>query len=162
MRRGAVSGLMAWAVTGDGTYQMRHILKALAILPLAGCMAEQPGDGVTRTSPAQISQGADMYAIYCISCHGQAARGQGVLADDLSVRPADLTGLAARNDGVFPYAATMARIHGYPGQFHEMPQFGPLLEGPHVAWQDPATGEVMETPRALLALAQYLASVQRG
>ena len=141
---------------------MRIILKALAVLPLAGCMAEQTGDAITGTSAGGEAHGADMYAVYCTSCHGKDARGTGPLADDLSVRPADLTRLAARNGGVFPYAPTMARIHGYPGQFHEMPQFGPLLEGPQVAWQDPVTGEVIDTPRALLALARYLASVQRG
>ncbi|MFO7770401.1 MAG: cytochrome C [Roseovarius gahaiensis] len=141
---------------------MRIIFAALAVLPLAGCMAEQSADASTATNAARVAHGADMYEVYCTSCHGRAARGDGPLADDLSVRPADLTGLAARNGGVFPYAETMARIHGYPGQFHEMPQFGPLLEGPHVAWQDPATGAVIDTPRALLALVSYLASVQRG
>ena len=141
---------------------MRFILAVLAILPLAGCMTKPNGDAVTSANPARAAHGADLYGVYCTSCHGQDARGDGPLADELSVRPADLTRLAARNKGVFPYAAVMARIHGYPGQFHEMPQFGPLLDGPQVAWQDPATGQVVETPRALLALARYLASVQRG
>ncbi len=141
---------------------MRTILKVVAVLPLAGCMAGQTGDAINRANTSEVARGSDMYAVYCTSCHGQDARGAGPLANDMSVPPADLTRLAARNDDVFPYAATMARIHGYPGQFHEMPQFGPLLEGPAVAWQDPATGQVVETPRALLALARYLASVQRG
>lgn len=141
---------------------MRIILAVLAILPLAGCMTEHTSDTGAGAKAARVAHGADMYAVYCTSCHGQDARGDGPLADDLSVRPADLTGLAARNGGVFPYAETMARIHGYPGQFHEMPQFGPLLEGPQVAWQDPASGVVIDTPRALLGLVSYLASVQRG
>ena len=134
-----------------------HIFAVLAALSVAGCMSA-PETG----AEAKAEDGAQFYAAYCTSCHGAGARGDGPLAGDLSVPPADLTRLAARNGGVFPYAAAMARIHGYPGQFHEMPQFGPLLDGPRVTWHDPATGETVETPRALLALARYLASVQRG
>ena len=132
-------------------------------MALSGCVAEQDaGQEKDRVDRAQIVAGAEIYAVYCTSCHGTGARGDGPLAADLAERPADLTMLAARNGGQFPYAATMARIHGYPGQFHDMPRFGPLLDGPRVAWRDPATGDVIETPKALLALAHYLASLQRG
>ena len=121
-----------------------------AVLALAGCVAEE-------NSPP----GEAIYMSYCVTCHGRGAQGDGPLAGDLPVRPADLTGLSARNGGQFPYSGVMARVHGYPGQFHVMPEFGPLLEGPVVMWRD-ESGTVVETPRALLDLARYLETLQRG
>ena len=120
----------------------------LAGLALAGCETarEQPG--------------REIYAGYCAACHGPGARGDGPLAGDLPVRPPDLTRLAAENGGVFPYSDVMAQIHGYPGRFHVMPEFGPLLQGRKVTWED-ETGARLETPEALLDLARYLASLQR-
>lgn len=97
---------------------------------------------------------------YCVTCHGGSGQGNGPLAEDLPVAPADLTRLAARNDGVFPYSGVMARVYGYPGQFHVMPEFGPILEGPTVMWRD-ERGDVVETPRALLDIARYLETLQR-
>ncbi|WP_306155349.1 cytochrome c [Roseovarius sp. MMSF_3281] len=122
----------------------------LAVLALAGCVADKP-------SPP----GQDIYMSYCVVCHGRSAEGDGPLAADLPVPPADLTRLAARNGGVFPYSDVMAQVHGYPGRFHVMPEFGPVLEGPKAMWRD-ETDAVLETPRALLELARYLETLQRG
>lgn len=120
------------------------------VLALAGCVAEE-----------QRAPGQETYMSYCVTCHGRSAEGDGPLASDLPVPPADLTRLAAKNGGVFPYSDVMAQIYGYPGQFHVMPEFGPVLEGPKVMWRD-ETGAVVETPKALLDLARYLETLQRG
>jgi len=113
------------------------------------------------TTDEQVEPGQETYMSYCVTCHGSTAQGDGPLADDLPIRPANLTRLAAQNNGVFPYSEVMAQIYGYPGQFHVMPEFGPLLAGSKVMWRD-ETGAVVETPRALLELAQYLETMQRG
>ena len=128
---------------------MRYLGLAV-IMALAGC-----------TTDEQVEPGQETYMSYCVTCHGSTAQGDGPLADDLPIRPANLTLLAAQNNGVFPYSEVMAQIYGYPGQFHVMPEFGPLLVGPKVMWRD-ETGAVVETPRALLELAQYLETMQRG
>lgn len=128
---------------------MRYLASA-AIFALAGCVSETGG-----------TPGQEEYSSYCVACHGKTAQGDGPLAADLPVAPANLTLLAAQNNGVFPYSDVMAQIYGYPGQFHVMPEFGPLLQGPTVMWRD-ETGAVVETPRALLALARYLETLQRG
>ncbi len=83
------------------------------------------------------------------------------MAKDLPIRPADLTRLAADNGGMFPYARVMEQIHGYPGQFQVMPEFGSLLDGPEVAWRAP-DGSNLRTPRPLLDVARYLAAIQEG
>ena len=128
---------------------MRYLVLA-AVLALAGCVGRE-----------DVPAGQETFMSYCVACHGKSAQGDGPLAEDLPVRPADLTMLAARNNGVFPYSDVMAQIYGYPGQFHVMPEFGPVLEGPKVMWRD-ETGAVVETPKALLDLAQYLETLQRG
>ena len=43
---------------------------------------------------ARTDEGRKLFMTYCASCHGTAARGDGPVADTLSVRPADLTQLA--------------------------------------------------------------------
>ncbi len=88
--------------------------------------------------------------------------GDGPLAGDLAIAPADLTRLAAGNGGVFPMSRVMEKIYGYPGRYqsHIMPEFGPVLEGPRVMWTD-ENGKVIETPRALVDIAEYLKSIQR-
>jgi hypothetical protein len=42
-----------------------------------------------------------------------------------------------------------------------MPEHGPVFAGPTIDWRDPASGAVIETPRALVDLASYLASIQK-
>lgn len=112
-------------------------------------------------SNSSLERGREVYQGYCVSCHGGAGRGDGPLAADLPVRPANLTMLAALNDGVFPTSDVMAKIYGYPGRYQAdvMPEFGPVLDGPTVSWTDEA-GVKLDTPQALLDLATYLQSLQ--
>jgi mono/diheme cytochrome c family protein len=124
-----------------------RIILVLAGLALAGCM------------PAPEERGALLYARYCAACHGPTGKGDGPWAGDLMVAPPDLSRLAIRNGGDFPAGDVMAQVHGYPGRFHEMPEFGAVLTGPTVIWTD-AEGRRIETPRALLALARYLEEIQ--
>lgn len=116
---------------------------------------------VAACAEEQHDPGREIYMGYCVSCHGADATGNGVLADDLPLAPANLTALSAANGGVFPTSSVMAKIHGYPGRYqsHVMPEFGPILEGSTVIWTD-EKGEMIETPQALLNLAEYLASIQ--
>lgn len=133
----------------------------IGAIALGGCMnghgASQP-----ETVSAAAQPGQEIYTSFCVACHGEGARGDGALASDLPVRPADLTQLSARNGGVFPTSDVMAKIYGYPGRYqdHVMPEFGPVLEGRKVVWTD-ETGTQIETPQALLDLTTYLRSLQQ-
>jgi mono/diheme cytochrome c family protein len=53
-----------------------------------------------ESSTAQ--RGHNLYEQYCMDCHGMKGQGDGVLAEDLKVAPADLTTIALRRKGVFP------------------------------------------------------------
>ncbi len=76
--------------------------------------------------------------------------------------PADLTRLAAVNNGNFPKVRILSVIDGYdraglPGQ--DMPEFGLLLRGDTVPI-DVGDGVLTPTPRPLAALLAYLESIQ--
>ena len=46
--------------------------------------------------------GSADYQTFCGSCHGSSGKGDGVIAASLRKRPADLTQLTKKNDGVYP------------------------------------------------------------
>ena len=62
---------------------------------------------VSMTAIAAAQQNMDLgkreYASKCAVCHGKDAKGDGPYAAELKRRPADLTTIAKRNGGVFPY-----------------------------------------------------------
>lgn len=66
--------------------------------------------------PPLAAQEADVgrieFMANCAQCHGLEGRGDGVIASYLTVPPSDLTGLAAANDGVFPFEEVYAAIAG--------------------------------------------------
>ena len=126
----------------------------VVVLGLAACA---PGLG-----PIAHMQGAADFNELCAPCHGSDAKGQGPLAQGLDHPPADLTGLAARNGGVFPTAYVMSKIWGYekgaaPSEI--MPKFEPLMESKTVLF-DSGDGIATPTPERLVEIANYLASLQ--
>jgi mono/diheme cytochrome c family protein len=126
---------------------------ALAAVTLAACTL---ADGVAPTT------GRALYADYCAACHGAAGRGDGPAAAGLAPRPADLTGLAAANGGVFPQVHVMSKVYGHAeggAAAGPMPEFGPLLEGRTVLVET-APGVMTPTPEKLVLLAEYVASLQ--
>jgi len=92
----------------------------------------------TTVSSSRFSGAADFQA-YCASCHGPAAKGDGVIAASLVKRPPDLTRLAKRHGDVFPEERVFKMIEGSsPGASHrapDMPVWGDAfrhsLEGGH-------------------------------
>lgn len=106
--------------------------------------------------------GAEDFAMFCAACHGTSGRGDGPAAAGLDRKPADLTGISARNGGVFPGTKVMAKIWGYTGGragASPMPQFGPLLQGDLVPY-DGGDGIATPTPVRLVAIAEYLRVLQ--
>src|SRR5436190_14115672 len=74
------------------------------------------------TSAQQLYSGHNDFQVYCASCHGTAAKGDGVIARSLAKRPPDLTKLSVRNNGVFPDERVGKTIDGRgPGSGHSTP-----------------------------------------
>jgi mono/diheme cytochrome c family protein len=73
-----------------------------------------------------------MYMAYCASCHGKEGQGDGPVASSLTMPPADLTTLSARNGGKFPELRVTSAIKGDPAlPAHgsaEMPVWGTVFQ----------------------------------
>jgi len=99
-----------------------------------------------------------VYVRYCVSCHGSEARGDGPLAQDLKPPVPDLTTLASRHSGQFPFERVERVIElGEPMRGHgtsEMPAWGEAFKR--------TKGIEAPTPKqAIRNLTQYLWSIQR-
>jgi mono/diheme cytochrome c family protein len=130
-------------------------LLTLALLAAAPALAQdiEPGDA---------REGAELFATYCAACHGTAARGDGPMAPILTVLPPDLTGLAARNGGTFPIAATVFQIDGRdPLLAHggDMPLFGEFFQGLDTAMKA-EDGQPLLTSKPIADLIAHLAAIQ--
>jgi mono/diheme cytochrome c family protein len=81
------------------------------LLAAAACThvgtAGDPARQATRTD-----LGRQLYLKYCASCHGNDARGGGPAGAKLDPKPADLTLIAKRNGGSFPYMRVYGVIDG--------------------------------------------------
>jgi mono/diheme cytochrome c family protein len=111
----------------------------------------------------EVIQGGEIeYHQHCAVCHGEKGRGDGVMARDLAVKPADLTLLAAQNGGTFPFwrvyrtidGRELVRGHGS----REMPIWGRRFEE-----EAHEAGQLQETliKGRILGLVFYLQSIQR-
>jgi|GEM_PF-803208 len=125
--------------------------KALAVAAMltwsAAAFAQNPPDAPPAGSPpaptdtvktapgpdlGEAAAGEVIYFRYCAACHGRSLKGDGPVAPGLVKKPIDLTVLAKKNNGVFPYDKTAAmidgrqttRTHGTP----DMPVWGEIFE----------------------------------
>ena len=106
--------------------------------------------------------GASLYATYCAACHGESLQGDGMMTGVLNIAPPDLTGLAARNGGVFPRAMVVYRIDGrdpVPAHGGPMPYFGDLFDGDMAAMKA-ETGQPILTGRGIIDLVAFLEARQ--
>jgi mono/diheme cytochrome c family protein len=89
----------------------RHLLSLLVagatglLLPAGthGQTNRQTGDVPLPTLEDQSLSGRDSFETFCGSCHGAAGRGDGPVASQLRTKPPDLSVLAQRNGGAFPF-----------------------------------------------------------
>ena len=112
-------------------------------------------------SPA-AQRGHNLYEQYCMDCHGMKGQGDGVLAEDLKVAPADLTTIAARRKGVFPEPEIREIIDGR----RRVRAHGPLnmpLWGKSFGMAAASAGgpTEAETRDKINALVDYLKSIQK-
>ncbi|MDJ0637760.1 MAG: cytochrome c [Paracoccaceae bacterium] len=118
--------------------------------------------------------GADEYRHSCLACHGVGGKGDGPMADFLTVRPSDLTQIAKANDGDFPLSdiyrvidgRTDVGAHGVrSADGWEMPVWGSRYSAEADDMLDPiGPGEQAKAERLVrgrvLELAYYLQEIQ--
>jgi mono/diheme cytochrome c family protein len=101
------------------------VLAAVVVMASTGISQEQ------STGTARVDEGRALFDTYCASCHGRSGRGDGPALEKLHAQPADLTGLAKRNGGVFVAARIERIIDGREVKAHgsfEMPVWGDALK----------------------------------
>jgi mono/diheme cytochrome c family protein len=129
----------------------RMMIAGAGVLMLAACVNE----------PELTGEMAFMEN--CAACHSADATGSRALGLALEPPAPDLTGLSARNGGVFPRDYVMSTIDGYSRGQHStspMPEFGAGDLGETVVVEN-ADGTGTPVPATLLALADYLQRIQR-
>jgi mono/diheme cytochrome c family protein len=138
------------------------LLAAISFAGQTGCA----GDGAPAVAPStpesRAAAGDELFRLYCASCHGVAARGDGPVAASLRVPPADLTRIAARRDG-FDAPTIAAYIDGRTRvQAHgtsEMPTWGRRFDD---SLERTAADETKLAPGDIYLIVEYLRSVQRN
>ena len=144
-----------------------HLLSATALLLIASSVLAQapPPAHQSELPPTFVPSGERMYKQFCAACHGSNAKGHGPAASSLKVPPSDLTTLAKRYKGKFPYNYVSSVLHFGPGVSAHgssaMPTWGPIFErldddskGP-----SPLAREIAVRDR-IQNLCDYLASLQ--
>jgi mono/diheme cytochrome c family protein len=129
---------------------------------LAACLALAPSAALAADDAASklAAAGRAEFLQYCASCHGAEGKGNGPLAEDLRVPPADLTRIAQRHGGAFPEpmiseiidGRRRMRAHG-PGN---MPVWGRRFDR-EVPYGE--AGDIAVRGRVAL-LVEYLRSIQ--
>ncbi|MCT4610118.1 MAG: cytochrome c [Pelagimonas sp.] len=127
----------------------------VGLLAVAGC--------VENTEMPVAQDGKAIFMENCAVCHGENGKGEGSMARAMAKPPADLTLIQARHGDNFPRAKVMSIVDGYaksdmdgPG----MPEFGDLLQGDLIPF-DSGDGIQTPTPRKLVALVEYLETIQQ-
>ncbi len=95
-------GLWGFSVLGDLSRRTMCGVACVAALTMAPLGAAAEEDLI----------GADEYEASCLACHGVGGRGNGPMAEFLSVAPTDLTTISRNNDGVFPLLEVFQVIDG--------------------------------------------------
>ena len=109
-----------------------------------------------KLDPKMADEGGRLFRTYCSSCHGKTAVGDGPLAKDLKVAPANLTQLSEKNGGSYPFEMVVETIdHGRSVRGHgteDMPAWGDAFEM--------TSGSADQPRRMMRELAHYLWSLQ--
>ena len=143
---------------------MSQIIVVLALCIsglLAGCATQAPTTPLPVQSEVQLIrslEGPDLFRWYCSPCHGEGAKGNGIMAPALKTKVADLTVLAKNNRGQFPADRVRGVLNGTVSLVshgsQEMPIWGPIF---HQVERDTDWGNVR-----IENLVKYLESIQAG
>jgi mono/diheme cytochrome c family protein len=118
---------------------------------LVGCQAPKESESIGR----------QLYMTHCSSCHGLQGRGDGPVAATLKEAPEDLSRIAFREGGDFPFLKMAEHIDGRSGiaahGTRTMPVWGKQF-GDELKVQEPLKEEMISGQ--LLHLITYLESIQ--
>jgi mono/diheme cytochrome c family protein len=133
---------------------------SLVLLAAGSLAAQEQKPDIKRVPARTISSldGKDNFQEYCAVCHGADAKGKGPAAPALKTPPADLTTIAKRRNGTFPFVEVSHIIDGTQERAahgnREMPIWGSVFRGTGASPDD-------KTPMMRIQnLVDYLKSLQ--
>lgn len=147
-----------------------HVLLSAAFAASASRARAGAGDDMA------IAQGKQLYGEYCVSCHGAGGKGDGPAATKLGKPLADLTTIAKRNGGTFPFYDVMLKISNRPptGQDQDTSLPGSMTSS-HGGGSMPGWGQIfanqegskgtaldlqLQTTGKIMLITEYLQSIQ--
>ena len=139
---------------------MRQALLASAmVFVIFASLAKDQAIAAQAPFPLEwVPSGEVTYKQFCAACHGAHAQGNGPAASTLKTQPPDLTTLAKRHGGTFPYDYVSSILRFGPGSSahgsSDMPTWGPIFQ------TIDRNSDVLAQDR-IKNLADYLASLQR-
>jgi len=134
------------------------LLAAIAVLAVPALFAEHPVVAAQTEFPSPyVPSGETTYKQFCGACHGADGKGSGPAASTFRSPPPDLTTLAKRHGGKFPYDYVSGILRFGPGTTahgsSDMPTWGPIFQ-----MIDKSDNHAKDRIRNL---SDYLASLQR-
>jgi len=115
-----------------------------------------------RTAAAQ--SGKQDYQAYCAECHGADGKGRGSSVSTIPMNPppSDLTGMAKKNGGKFPFEYVVETIDGrkyIPSHARlQMPFMGTTLQRPGKEFTPESNAEVKQK---IESMARYVETLQQ-
>lgn len=128
----------------------------VSVLALLAIRSAPPAFG---QQAAVIADGQADYEANCVGCHGADAKGDGQMAEILTIKPPDLTQIAKRNGGVFPFWKIYATIDGETAVKGHM--FGPMPIWWERFKQDEKKPGYFPAHVRILEITHYLESIQQ-
>ena len=143
---------------------MIAVLALASIAALSSPCAAAPQEA-EEGAGFMAAKGRVTYRVYCASCHGTSAKGDGSVAKYLKVPPTDLTTIRTRNNGEFPRDEIAATIDGRNAvKAHgsrEMPVWGDVFQSPlSETERGPAEEGEERAKRKIDELVLFLESIQ--
>ncbi|WP_413720991.1 c-type cytochrome [Silicimonas sp. MF1-12-2] len=108
------------------------------------------------------AEGKLLFMDFCAACHGETAKGDGLMSKALTIPPSDLTQLSLMNNGVFPTFRVVRQIDGRdPMLAHggDMPLFGEIFDFPDSAIAA-ETGQPIITAQSIVDIVTWLQTIQ--
>jgi mono/diheme cytochrome c family protein len=129
-------------------------MRRLLIASLFACL------GSIGAHAAEDAPGKETYVRYCGACHGPEGKGDGIAGTFMRPKPVDLTQIAKKNKGEFPFMRVMetidgrntVRAHGDP----QMPVWGEIFTDQ----ANSPTSRQNEVRAKVMAITDYIRSIQ--
>ena len=120
--------------------------------------------GFTSSSVSADEPGKHEFMTYCASCHGTDAMGGGQVSEFMSVAVPDLTTIAQRNDGKFPFLEVVHMVDGRSGVMahgSQMPVWGDRFTAVLPETMQGDLSGIWKVRGRILSLVYYLESIQQ-